>query len=135
MLRATLQLSQQKTFLFRHDKPLNRVEVNRPGFTGDRSFISRDHIEHIVLCIEVLFSLRWRDVSVGNKQTPVVEPIDPAKGGYFQILHVAPRTLTMNQLGFVETVNGFREGVVITVTDAAERRFGAILSQTLGVEN
>ncbi|EAP78943.1 hypothetical protein NAS141_04258 [Sulfitobacter sp. NAS-14.1] len=56
-----------------------------------------------MLIIEILFSLRRRDVSDGIKQTQVVEPIDLGEAGYFQILHVAPRALTMNQLGFVET--------------------------------
>ena len=88
-----------------------------------------------MLCIEVLFSLRWRDVSDGTKQTPVVEPINPAKGGHFQILHVAPRTLTMNQLVFVETIYRFSEGVVVGIPDAADRWFDASLSQTLGVAN
>src|SRR6056297_328438 len=89
------------------------------------SFISRDHIEHVALCIEVLFGLSWRDVSDGAKQASVVEPIDPSEGGHFKILHVAPRTLAVNQLGFVEAVYGFSEGVVIRVTNAADRWFNA----------
>jgi len=88
-----------------------------------------------MLCIEVLFSLRWRDASNRTKQTPVVEPIDPAEGGRFQILHVAPRALTVNQLGFVETIYRFSEGVVVGIPDAADRRFDASLSQTLGLAN
>ena len=67
------------------------------------SFISRDHIEHVALCIEVLFSLCWRDVSDGAKQAQVVEPIDPSELGHFQIVYIAPRTLAMNEFGFVET--------------------------------
>ena len=39
------------------------------------------------------------------------------------ILHVAPRSLAVNQLGFVEAVYGFREGVVVVVTNAADRWF------------
>jgi len=74
-------------------------------------------------------------VSDGTKQTPVVEPIDPAEGDYFQILHVAPRALTMNLLGFVETIYRFSEGVVVGIPGAADRRFDASLSQTLDVAN
>ena len=88
-----------------------------------------------MLCIVVLFRLGWRDVSDGAKQAPVVEPIDPAEGGHFQILHVAPRALTMNQLGFVETVYSFGEGIVVRIPDAADRWFNACFGQTLGVAN
>ena len=65
----------------------------------------------------------------------MVEPIDPAEGGHFQILHVTPRTLAMNEFGFVETVNRFGEGVVVAVTDAADRRFDASFGQTISVAN
>src|SRR6056297_386021 len=99
------------------------------------SFISRDHIEHVALCIEVLFGLCWRDVSDGSKQAPVVEPVDPTERGHFQILHVAPRSLAVNQLGFVEAVYGFREGVVVAVTNAADRWFNASFGQSLGIAN
>ena len=88
-----------------------------------------------MLCIEVLLSFCWRDVSDGAKQAPVVEPVDPAEGDHFQILHVAPRALAMNQLGFVETVYSFSEGVVVGLPDAADRWFNACFSQTLGIAN
>src|SRR6056297_1437170 len=99
------------------------------------SFISRDNIEHVALCIEVLFGLCWRDVSDGAEQASVVEPVDPAAGGHFQILHVAPRSLAVNQLGFVEAVYGFREGVVVAVPNAADRWLNASFGQTLGIAN
>jgi hypothetical protein len=57
----------------------------------------------------VLSDIQQRDVSDGSKQAPVVEPIHLVEGGHFQILHVAPRSLAVNQLGFVEAVYGFRE--------------------------
>ena len=79
--------------------------------------------------------LCWRDVSDGAKQAPVVEPVDPAEGGQFQILHVAPWALAVNQLGFVETIDRFSEGVVVAVTDAADRWLNASFSQTIGVSN
>ena len=70
----------------------------------------RDHIERLALRIEVLFGLCWRDVPDGAEQTSVVEPIGSAERGDFQILHVAPRSLAVNQLGFVETVYRLGEG-------------------------
>lgn len=65
----------------------------------------------------------------------MVEPIDPSEGGHFQILHAAPRSLAMDQFGFVETVYRFSEGVVIRVTHASDRWFDAGFGQTLGVSN
>ena len=49
----------------------------------------------------------------GAKQAPVDEPIDPAECRHFQILHIAPRPLTMDQLSFVEAVYRLSEGIVV----------------------
>lgn len=81
-------------------------------------FISRDHIEYVAKCIEVLFCLCWRDLSDGVKQAAVVKPVDPSECGHFQILHVAPQSMAMNHLGFVKSIYSFDEGVVLCVTDA-----------------
>ena len=78
---------------------------------------------------------RLGDVLDGTEQAPVIKPIDPAEGGHFQILHVSPRPLAMDQFGLVEAVNRLSEGVVVGIPDAADRRFDASLSQTLGVAN
>lgn len=64
------------------------------------------------MSIEVQFCLCWRDVSDWAKQAPVVEPIDPSEGGHFQILHIATRSLAMDQFSFVEAIDRFSEGVV-----------------------
>ena len=63
----------------------------------------------------------------------IKQPIDRAKRGHFQIRHVAPRVLTVNQLGFVETICGLSEGIVLRVSDAADRRFDASFGQKLSV--
>ncbi len=39
----------------------------------------------------------------------------------------------MDQLGFVEAVDGFGEGIVVAVTDAANRRLDARLGKPLGI--
>ncbi len=77
--------------------------LKRPGFAETFSFISRDHIEHVALCIEVLFSLCGRDVSDGAKQTSMVEPIDPSEGGHVQILHIAAE-----RQGVIRLIPGIR---------------------------
>ena len=41
----------------------------------------------------------------------------------------------MDKFGFVEAVYSFSEGIVIRVTDAADRWFDASFGQTLGVSN
>jgi len=51
----------------------------------------------------------------------VIKPIDPAERRHFQILHVAPSALAIDQFGYVETVYSFSEGVVIRFTNAADR--------------
>jgi len=66
---------------------------------------------------------------------PVVEPVNPAEDGQFQNLDVAPWSLAMNQLSFVETAYRFREGVVVTVTDATDSLLDASFGQTLCISN
>lgn len=90
----------------------------------------------MALCIEVLLlSLCLRNVSDGYEQASVVEPIDPAEGGQFQILHVAPWPLAIDQLGFVEAVNRLGEAVVVAATNAAGRWFDASFGRSLCVSN
>ena len=45
----------------------------------------------------------------------------------------APRSAPMDDLGLVEAVDRFGEGVVVAVADAADRRLDAGLGQALGV--
>lgn len=65
----------------------------------------------------------------------MVEAVDPSERGHFQILHIAPRPLAVDQLRFVEAVYGFSEGVVIRVANNADRWLNASFSQTLVVSN
>jgi hypothetical protein len=54
----------------------------------------------------------------------------PPEGGYFQILHVAPLPLAVDQFGFVKTVYRLGEGLVVAVTNAADRWFDASFGQS-----
>lgn len=65
----------------------------------DRSF-ARSEFQRGV-CAE---GLGWWDISDRPEQACVVEQIDLAEGGNFQILHVVPRSLAVDQLGFIEAV-------------------------------
>lgn len=91
----------------RFDRLYHRVHVvlNLPDFTEPYSCISGKNIEHVALCIEVVFSLCWRNVSNGSEQAFVFESIDPSERGHFQIWHVASQLLPMGQFGIVEPVN------------------------------
>ena len=50
----------------------------------------------------------------------VVEPIDPFEGGELDGLEAAPRSAPMDQLGFVEAVDGFGESIVIGISDTTD---------------
>src|ERR1035437_8055169 len=39
----------------------------------------------------------------------------------------------MDDLGLVEAIDGFREGIVVTITNAADRRLDACFRQALGI--
>ena len=58
-----------------------------------------------------LFELGWRHVVQCLVNSPVIEPVDVGERRPFDVLDVAPGSATMNQLGLVETVEGFGEGI------------------------
>ncbi len=65
----------------------------------------------------------------GSELASVLEPFDqrkaikrliiPTECGHFQILHVAPRSLPMDQFCFIETVYRLSEGFILRVADTA----------------
>jgi len=48
------------------------------------------------------FELGGWDITEFAVEAPGVEPFDPAKGGEFDVVDVAPRALPADQLGLVE---------------------------------
>lgn len=64
-----------------------------------------------------------------------VKPRDPLESGQFHRLLGFPGCSAMNELGFVEPVDGFCECVVVAIAFAAHRGFDTRLSQTLAVAN
>src|SRR3954447_10893146 len=76
-----------------------------------------------------------RDVPDWPEETAVVEPIDPFEGGELDRFAAAPGAAPMDHLGFVETVDGFGEGIVVAVPDAADRRLDTRLGEPLGIFN
>ena len=58
----------------------------------------------------------------GRKQTTIVKPVDPFECFPFDRSHGFPRPQLVNDLGFVEAVYRFGQGIIVRVTDAADRR-------------
>jgi hypothetical protein len=81
--------------------------------------MSRDHIEHVALCIEVLVGLGRRDVPDGAKQALFVESIDLFEGFHLDFVDAAPRFPPTNVLGFVEAIDGLGQSIVLGVADVA----------------
>src|SRR4051812_30624020 len=77
--------------------------------------------------------LGGRDVSDRLEEASVVEPIDQSEGGNLDRLEAAPGTAPMDHLGFVEAVDGLGEGIVVAVTDIANRRLDACPGKPLGI--
>lgn len=83
----------------------------------------------------LLLGFGWRYVADGLQNSPVVEPVDPFQSGELDRLGVAPRPMSMDNLGLVETVDRFRECVVVAVADASDRGLNACFCQPLGIAN
>ncbi len=65
----------------------------------------------------------------------MVEPVHPLQGGQFHGLPGFPKRPAVNQLGFVQPVDGLGQSVVVAVATAADRGLYAGLSQPFGVPN
>lgn len=83
--------------------------------------------------VVALLSFSGRDVADWLEESPAVEPVDPFQRCELDGLEAAPWSTPMDHLGLVEAVDGFRESVVIGISDAADRRLDACLSQALGI--
>ncbi len=79
------------------------------------------------------FGLGGRDIADRLEQAPVIEPVDPVEGCELHLHDAFPGIPAMNELGFVEAIHGFREGVIIGIADAADGRFDAGIEQALGI--
>jgi hypothetical protein len=73
------------------------------------------------------------DVVEGAVQATLVPPPDPLEGGQLDLFGGAPRPAWADQLGLVQAVDGFREGIVVAVALGADRGHRALVGQPLGV--
>lgn len=90
---------------------------------SDSVFLQRCKVVGLGFC-------RW-DISDRLEQAAVIEPVDPFKRGVFDCVHGFPWAFPPDDFSLVESIDGFGEGVVITVTDTADRRLEASFCQTL----
>ena len=88
---------------------------------------------HLKLGIVGGLGLGGRDVPDRLEKAAIVEPVDPFEGGELDRFEAAPGAAPMDHLGFVEAVDGFGEGIVVAVTDAADRRLDARRGKPLGI--
>jgi hypothetical protein len=72
-------------------------------------------------------------VTDGFQKTSMVKPVDPFQSCELDGLKRSPRSPSIDHLGFVKTVDGFSQGVVVAVADASHRRLDASFGQALGV--
>ena len=62
----------------------------------------------------------------------VIEPVNPFEGGNFDLVDGPPWTLSLDQLSFVEPVDGLRESIVATIPGGPDRGIDSSLDKSLG---
>ncbi len=96
-------------------------------------FESGHHGRLFQLTIIRLFQLRRRYVPDRLEQPPVVEPIDPLQGCVLDGVNVPPGTTASDDFGLVQSVDRLGQGIVVRVTNTADRCVNARFGQTLRV--
>jgi hypothetical protein len=86
----------------------------------------------LVLSVIVGLVLVGRDASDRCMEALVVEPVDPFRGGEFDVREAVPRLAGLDQLRFVEADLGFHERVVQGVADGADRGVDAGVEEVRG---
>ena len=76
-----------------------------------------------------------RDVADGLQQPLIVEPAHPFQRRELDGFEGPPGSAPMDDLGFVEAIDGLGERVVIGISNACDRGFDPCLSQPLAVSN
>ena len=65
----------------------------------------------------------------------MVEPVNPLERGDFHRFTGFPGASGVNQFRFLEAVDGFCQGVIVTIPLASHRRFDPRFRQAIGVSN
>ena len=68
---------------------------------------------------------RRRDIADRREQPPVVEPVHPFERRQLDGLEAVPWPAPVDDLGFVEAVDGLGQGIGVAIADATDRRLDA----------
>lgn len=74
-----------------------------------------------MLTVVLGLELDRRDVVQAAVQPAGVEPVHPALGGGLEVVDAPPRSLALGALGLVEPDQAFGLGIVVRITDGADR--------------
>ena len=96
-------------------------------------FESRRHGGFCHHGVVALLGFDRRDVADRLQQPAIVEPVYPFQRRELDCLERPPWPAPVDDLGFVKAVDGFGEGIVGAVADAAHRRLDTRFRQALGV--
>ena len=70
---------------------------------------------------------------IGASSRLLLNQIHPFERRQLDGLEAAPWLVPVDDLGFVEAVDGLGQGIVVAIADATDRRLDAGLGQALGV--
>jgi len=70
---------------------------------------------------------------MGSRSRAIVEPVHPFERGVLDSVHAPPGAAPVDDLGLVETVDRFGQGIVVAIADAAHGGFKAGLGEALGI--
>ena len=80
-----------------------------------------------------MFGFGRRDVADGFQQPAMVEPVHPFKGSELHGFKASPRSSSMNDLGFIESVDALSQSVVVGIANTTNRRLDAGFRQPFRV--
>src|SRR6267154_5826500 len=83
--------------------------------------------------VVALLGFSRRDVADRLQQPAIVEPVHPFERCELDGFHGPPRSPPMDNLGLVEAIDRFREGIVVTIANTANRGLNTCFRQALGI--
>ena len=95
-------------------------------------FESRRHGGFSHRGVVALLGFGRRDVADRLHQPAIVKPVYPSECCEFDGFHGPPRPPPMDEFCLV-AIDGFREGIVVAIADAADRWLNAGFRQALGI--
>ena len=94
---------------------------------------SGDHSQLVQLLIVMRLGLGGWDIADRLEEAAVVESVHPFERGEFHRFCVSPRATTLDYLGLEQAVDGFSEGIVAGIADAADGRLDPCVGQAFSV--